>query len=74
MEFIGVDEVFCTHDGRDTHWISFRYKVLVDRDFVINGEPEKHSELQWVRLDSLPTPLHSQTTAELEKYKPILER
>ena len=72
IEFMGTDEVFRTHEGKNTHWISFRYKVLVDRDSVKNNEPEKHDALMWVTLDNLPSPLHSQSAASLEKYKNIL--
>ncbi len=72
IEFMGTDEVFRTHEGKNTHWISFRYKVLVDKDSVKNNEPEKHDALMWVTLDNLPSPLHSQSGASLEKYKSIL--
>lgn len=72
IEFLGNAEVFREHDGVPTHWIAFRYKVLVDRTKVINNEPEKHSELKWCTLDNLPSPLHSQITAEIEEYKNLL--
>jgi len=74
VEFMGVDEVFRTHEGTRTHWISFRYKVLVDRNSVRNNEPEKHDELMWVTLQSLPSPLHSQVESSLHKYRSQLER
>lgn len=72
IEYMGADEVFRTHEGKSTHWISFRYKVLLDREKVINNEPDKHEELQWVTLDTLPSPLHSQVAQEMNKYEPIL--
>ncbi len=74
IEFMGSDEVFRVHEGKNTHWISFRYKVLVDRSEVHNNEPEKHDELVWVRLDNLPTPLHSQVIPALQKYQGVLEQ
>lgn len=74
IDFIGIDEVFRNHEGANTHWISFRYKVLVNREEVKNNEPEKHDELQWVTLDSLPSPLHSQVASVMGKYKSILEK
>lgn len=74
IEFMGADEVFRTHESRNTHWISFRYKVLVDREHVVNNEPDKHDELQWVTLSDLPSPLHSQVTPVIEKYISILEK
>ncbi len=69
IEIMGVDEVFRIHEEKPTHWISFRYKVLLNREQVKNNEPEKHDEIQWVTLDNLPTPLHSQTASVMEKYK-----
>ena len=69
MQFLGFDEVFREHNGAQTHWIAFRYKVLVSRDAVINAEPETHDEIGWFALDALPAPLHSQLPHCLEKYK-----
>jgi len=73
IKFMGVDEVFREHEGNPTHWIAFRYRVLVDREKVINNEPVKHEELIWCTLDNLPTPLHSQIPHELEEYKEFLK-
>lgn len=72
IEFMGADEVFREHDGKPTHWIAFRYRVLVDRNKVVNNEPEKHEELIWTTLDTLPAPLHSQIEKELLQYKELL--
>ncbi len=69
LEFLGFGDNFRTISGRKSHWIGFRYRVLLDRDKVINGEPEKHTELRWVTMDDLPTPLHSMVPAELEEYQ-----
>lgn len=66
---LGFDEKFRTHEGVATHWIGFRYVVLVDREKVFNNEPDKHDELMWVTLDNLPNPLHSQEATDLEKYR-----
>ena len=73
IEFLGWDEVFREHEGTPTHWISFRYRVLVDREKVVNNEPEKHTELIWTTLDYLPAPLHSQISHELEQYREFLK-
>lgn len=72
IEFLGIDEVFREHEGKPTHWIAFQYKVLLDRSKVINNEPEKHEDLTWYKLDALPSPLHSQISKELERYKKVL--
>lgn len=70
--FLGIDEVFREHEGNPTHWISFRYKVLLNREKVVNGEPEKIEALSWHTIDDLPSPLHSQMGFVLEKYKDSL--
>ncbi len=69
FEYLGHKELHRVHDGKPTHWISFRYKVLVDRDKVVNGEPEKHEEIGWFSLDALPSPLHSMIESELEQLQ-----
>ncbi len=71
-EFLECDEVFREHDGKRTHWIDFRYKVLLNRALVTNNEPEKHDDIGWFTLDDLPSPLHSQIEREVEKYKGLL--
>jgi ADP-ribose pyrophosphatase YjhB (NUDIX family) len=74
-EFLGFDEVFREHGGEKTHWISFRFKVLVDRDKVNNGEPHKFSEVKWFTFDALPpkSEIHSQVPTFFEKYKDRLQ-
>ncbi len=69
IEVLGVSDVFREIEGEKSHWIAFRYKVLVERDRVINNEPEKHSELGWFTLNNLPSPLHSQIPDELEAFR-----
>lgn len=69
IEPLGVAEVFREHEGSPTHWIAFRYRVLVDREKVVNNEPEKHSEWGWFKIGNPPMPLHSQVPKELEEYK-----
>ncbi len=67
-EYLGLDECFREEDGVKTHWLVFRYKVLINRAEVVNNEPEKHEKLGWFTLDELPTPLHSNLPRELEEY------
>lgn len=68
-EFLGFREVHRTRDGKQTHWIAFDFKVLVDRSTVRNGEPHKLDEIGWFTFENLPTPFHSQFSFFLEKYK-----
>ncbi len=58
-EFMGYFDIFRTHNNKKTHWLSMIFLVEVNRDEVQNGEPHKFEEIKWVRLDSLPTPLHT---------------
>jgi 8-oxo-dGTP diphosphatase len=71
-QYLGHDEKFREHNGVPTHWLGFRYIALVDREKVINNEPDKHEELHWVKLDDLPSPLHSLVPRDMEKYTPYL--
>jgi 8-oxo-dGTP diphosphatase len=68
-EFLGYREAKRMHEGTPTHWVSLDFKVLVDPSQVKNNEPRKFDDLAWFTLSNLPTPLHSQFPAFLEKYK-----
>jgi len=69
LEFLGFSEEFRKHENMPTHWIIFWYKVLVNRDEVINNEPEKHDEIGWFTLDNLPNPLFPKLKEDLKRYK-----
>jgi len=69
IEELGYGDVLRNIEGVETHWILFRFKVLVDRSKVINNEPDKHSELGWFKINNLPEPLHSQIPKELILFK-----
>lgn len=69
IEELGYSDIFRTIGDKESHWIAFRFKVLVDRDRVVNNEPEKHSDLGWFKITDLPSPLHSQIPHELERFK-----
>jgi len=73
-EFIGYLDVFRKHEGKNTHWISLDFLVLVDREKVVNGEPHKFDEIGWFKLDSLPKPLHSVAPMILQKYGHLLPK
>lgn len=59
-ELLGYRDVFRENTGEPTHWLALDWKVRVDPAQVRNAEPEKFEEIGWVRVDNLPTPLHSQ--------------
>lgn len=69
IEELGYGDVLREINSEQTHWIAFRFKVLIDREKVINNEPDKHSELGWFTIDNLPEPLHSQIPEELIRFK-----
>jgi 8-oxo-dGTP pyrophosphatase MutT (NUDIX family) len=68
-EFLGYRDVFREQKGKNTHWIVFDFKVLVDRDKAKNGEPHILDALEWFTMSTLPEPLHSQFPNFLELYK-----
>ena len=72
-EFLGHRDVHREHDSKKTHWVTLDFKVLVDRAKVKNGEPHKLDAVEWVTLDNMPTPLHSQFPIFLKKYKDKLK-
>lgn len=55
-------------NGVKTHWLIISYLVKVDRMRVINGDPEKISEIGWFRLNNLPKPLHTGAEFTLKRY------
>lgn len=74
-EFLGIREMFRRDEkGRDTHWIGFDYKVLIDKNKVSNGEPHKFHSVEWFTLDNLPDPVHSQFPEFLRRYEDQLRK
>ncbi len=71
-EFLGYRDVHRQHNGKQTHWITLDFKVLVDPAQVKNGEPHKFDAVDWFTLNTLPENLHSQLPTFLEKYKKVL--
>jgi 8-oxo-dGTP diphosphatase len=69
FEFMGYRDVHREHEGVKTHWIALDFKVLIDPMKVANGEPHKIDDVQWFRLDALPTPMHSQWARFYELYE-----
>jgi len=67
-EFLGYRSVLRTQKGKETHWVSLDYKVLVDASQVANGEPHKLDAVEWFTLDTVPSPVHSQAPNFLEIY------
>mgnify|MGYP001616875105 CR=1 FL=1 len=68
-KLLGYIDVFRNLNGKNTHWISIPFSVLVDPLKVVNGEPHKFDEIGWFKLDKLPYPLHTVVPIVLEKFK-----
>lgn len=68
-EFLGFRDILREQSGKHTHWLGLDFKVLVKRGQVAIGEPHKCDGLEWVSLDNIPKPWHSQFGIFLEKNK-----
>jgi 8-oxo-dGTP diphosphatase len=68
-ELLGQREALREHNGKPTHWISLDFKVLVDPSTVSNNEPATIDALEWVTLETIPDPLHSQLLKFFTVYK-----
>lgn len=58
---------------KQSHWIANLHLVLVDRDKVTIGEPEKIDEIGWFPFDKLPEPLHSGFQHDVQLMKEFFE-
>jgi 8-oxo-dGTP diphosphatase len=74
QEFIGYRDIYRIHESKQTHWLSLDFLVRLDPLKVRNGEPHKHEEIGWFKLENFPEPLHSQFPVFLEKYAKRFER
>lgn len=61
-------------EGQLTHWLAVPYFVRVERSQVALQEPEKHTDLRWVTMSTLPEPLHSGFAFSLSEYRSHFER
>lgn len=73
-KFLNYFDIFREHNGKKTHWVSLVFIVQLNHDEVKNGEPHKFDEIRWVRLDNIPTPLHSAWQYVLPKIINILPK
>lgn len=50
------------------HWVSLSFLGKIVGGEVKNLEPEKHEEIKWFNLDSLPAPLAQNTKDSINEY------
>lgn len=68
--FLGYRTVFRWPNNVLTHWIALDFMVLVEPNTVINGEPEKKSEVRFFPANEpLPEPGHSQLPYAWLQYR-----
>ena len=67
-EFLGFRDVHRENNRIKTHWLALDFKVLVDKEKVANGEPNKFESVNWFSFNSLPDKIHSQLPNFLELY------
>lgn len=74
---LGYREQFREHEGKMTHRIAFYHLTLLSGEEKIqNMEPDKHSELRYFLLDSLPVEdkCHSMLYPTLTEFKEKIEQ
>lgn len=59
LDFVRVNNVIRTHEGRKTHWIVVIFAAKVDPKKVKIGDRKKIDEVGWFKLGNLPKPFHS---------------
>lgn len=70
VQFLGYRDILRVQpDGTKTHWVGLDFAVKVNHDEVKNNEPESIEDVNWFTADKLPSPLHSQFTTFMDKYK-----
>ena len=64
---VGAMDLLCVVDLIDpaagTHWVSPIYRAVEAAGEAVLMEPDKHAELGWYDLDSLPAPLSAAAQA-----------
>lgn len=66
FEFTKIYTALREHQGTPTHWVAVNFKVLVDPEEIIIGEPHKVDAIGWFDKKSIPSPLHSMFDNALE--------
>ena len=75
IEFMGYRDVFRTlSDNSPTHWLALDFAAQVNRQDVNINEPDMFEDSGWFTIDTLPSPLHSQTLKTSKTNEDIMKR
>jgi len=75
VQLIGVRNVLRIQNDIQTHWVCVMMRGTISNtaDIAIQ-EAEKFDAWKWVKLNELPSPLHSQFMKQLEHYQSWLKK
>ena len=73
LHFSGVQNVLRMNNSVQSHWIAVIFAARLNPNEVAIGDPDKMEEIQWFRLNSLPTPLHSMYLQHFQYAKKFIE-
>ncbi len=74
QEQLPAHDIFRVQNRIKTHWVCIPFFILVNRNDVKNNEPHKIDQIDWFKLDNLPTPLHTGFAHTFEKYKSYFKK
>jgi ADP-ribose pyrophosphatase len=66
IKFLGFTDSIMENDKQ--HWISFNYLAKIKGGELENLEPEKHEEIKWFGIDSLPDNVNQYTKESIKEY------
>ena len=55
-EYLGMRQVFRNLDGKDTHWLGFYYKCLIDPSKARISEDEECDAMEWAAFNDPRSP------------------
>ena len=73
FDFLGYRDVHRKDEDGPSHWIALDFLVLLDKDKVKIGEPDKFTDLKWFRFGKFPQDTHSQFPVFLDTHKHKLQ-
>lgn len=69
FEFLGYMEKFRNLNGKETHWLGFYFKCLIDPQTVVNDEQLECDEMKWASFHDHQSPMMTGFSDTYEKFK-----